>query len=260
MGRVAYADESGTHGSTKCYGIGVVSLEEERLPAFEERFAELKAKHNVAGELKWEAIRNRYSDINLVLDWLHHILASRTARLDVMVVNTALYRNWSERGSDRETAFYKTYTQLLKSTARKAGKITKVFIDDRSDAYAKQHEAMEIIGNHMLVQLASDGRLGAVTKVPSDLTPGVQVADVLTGLIVAGHSLVLNESYALNKGKRLAVDRAARMLGWDRLCYDTMPGSKLNIWHFPVEYRAKPRTREVVRARRAEQVTRQDLE
>jgi len=41
--RIAFADESGTDGSTPCYAIGVVSVAKGRLESFNRVFRELKS-------------------------------------------------------------------------------------------------------------------------------------------------------------------------------------------------------------------------
>jgi hypothetical protein len=244
MGRIAFADESGLDPKTHCYAIGVLSFDDSRLESFERAFARIRSRHSVPTELKWQKIGNGHGIINLALDWLHMILRSRTASFDAIVVNTRPYRAWSDRGADRENAFYKTYTFLLKYIGERSP-ITKVFIDDRSTPYAKQHEVVQKVANHMLSRLSARGRLSDVTRVTSRDVPGVQVADLLTGAIAAAHRLYLDPKMALNAGKRLAIERLAALLGWDDLCYDTFPNTKFNIWHFPTEYRADPRTRRV---------------
>lgn len=246
MARVAFADESGTHANPKCYAIGVVSIDEQHLQAFDTRFQRLMRQHGVQHEVHWSDVDRSHGLINLGLEWLSSILRSRTARYDAIVVNTALYRQWRERQADRELAFYKTYTYLLRHIARQLAETTRVYIDDRSDKYGKHTEVVETIGNRMLAQLESQGRLTNVTKVRSHEMPGVQVADFLTGAIAASHRLRLDPATPLNHGKRLAIGRLAQMLGWDALHYDTLPHSRFNIWHFPIEYRADPKTLRVL--------------
>jgi hypothetical protein len=68
------------------------------------------------------------------------------------------------------------------------------------------------------------------------------MADVLTGAINAAHLRYLAGESGMNPAKELTVRRLAAMLGWDDLCYDTFPHEKFNVWHFPIEYRAIPRT------------------
>jgi hypothetical protein len=259
MPRVAFADESGTDANPKCYAIGVVSVAAKHVGAFNRVFVHLKAQHGVASELRWKNVDRGHGLINLTIDWLSRILRSHTARFDAIVVNTEQYRKWSKRGADREGAFYLTYTQLLRHIAKVAADTTEVFIDDRSDSYDKQNEVVQTIGNHMLNRLESSGRLQSVTKVPSHLYPGIQVADLITGAIAASHRLHLDPDAPLNAGKRLAISRLSQVLGWDALHYDTYPHSKFNIWHFPSEYRADPATRQVKPARMLPYIVPADL-
>jgi len=242
--RIAFADESGTDGATKCYAIGVVSVAKDRLKGLEKWFCGLKAKHGVTTEVHWKKVDKGHGLINLCIDCLHQILLSETGRFDVMVVNTAQYRKWNNHGSDREAAFYQTYTFLVQHIARETRETAEVLIDDRSDSYSRRHEAMEAIGNNMLARLPGAGSL-QVRKVSSREHPGVQIADILTGAIRASHLMNLDPSCPLNAGKRLTIQRMASLLGWDGLHYDTMPHSRFNIWHFPKEYRAVPETRKI---------------
>lgn len=259
MTRVAFADESGTDGKAPCYAIGVISCDASCLQGFEGFFRDKLLSHGVLGEAKWKKVKNSHGLINFALDALDAILSSKSASFDTIVVNTSLYRNWHSPLMTKEEAFYKTYTLLLRHIAGRANLPSEIFIDDRSDSYPKRHEVMENIGNHMLAQLASAGRLTGLHKVDSRQHVGIQVADLLTGAINAAHARRINPRFPLHSGKRLALDRLAQMLGWDDLCYDTMPSDKFNIWHFPIEYRAVPRTLPIMRASKVPYVSSVDL-
>lgn len=102
MGRVAFADESGTSGKARCYAIGVVSVDSDKVGAFEAWIEGLKAKHRVSSELKWEQIRKGHGLINLAIELMHGLLWSRTAVFDAIVVDTRLYRKWKNRSEQRE--------------------------------------------------------------------------------------------------------------------------------------------------------------
>jgi hypothetical protein len=260
MGRVAFADESGTDGKTPCYAIGVVSVDENKLDGFNGLFHDLYRQHGLVGEAKWAKVNQGHGLINFALDWMHKILWSHTGLLDVIVVKAAEYQNWSRRDPDREGAFYKTYTQLLKHLVRRARETTQVFIDDRSDSYDKQHEAVEVIGNRMLAILETEGRIKSVTKARSREMPGIQVADLLTGAIQTAHRLYLDPQAQVNAGKRLAIRKMAALLGWDAMHYDTLSDSPVvNIWHFPTSYRAVPKTRRIEPMRSVPRVTPDEL-
>jgi hypothetical protein len=243
--RIAFADESGIDGNADCYAIGVVSFDRKWLDGFEAHFRSKLVSHGVQGEAKWTKVRGSHGLINFTLDGLDSILRSQSGSFDVIVVNTSLFRNWSSPLMTKEDAFYQTYTYLIRHIANRASLPSEIFIDDRTDGYAKRDEMMENIGNNMLAQLASAGRLTGVHKVDSRECVGVQVADLLTGAVNAAHARLLNRRFPLHSAKRLAIERLARMLGWDDLCYDTFPSLKFNIWQFPKEYRAFPQTRVV---------------
>src|SRR5688500_18999693 len=185
MTRVAIADESGADRKAAGYAIGVMSCDAGCLKGFEELFRDKLLSHGVLGEGKWKKVKNSHGLINFALDALDAILGSKSGSFDTIVVNTALYRNWNSPLMTREKAFYKTYTLLLRHIASRANLPSEIFIDDRSDSYPKRHEVMENIGNHMLAQLASAGRLTGVHKVDSRQHVGIQVADLLTGAVNA---------------------------------------------------------------------------
>lgn len=260
MPRIGFADESGTDPSSACYAIGVLLLDSEKVDAFNQTVAGLREVHGVPNELKWTKISTSHGEINLLLHVLEKVLKSGLASFDAMVVNKALYRNWQGGPADREKAFYQTYTFLLRHILNRVRDTAEIFIDDRSDSYGKQHEVVETIGNRMLSKLQSSGRLASVRKVDSKETPGIQVADLITGAILAGHNLHLKPGFRVHPGKELALARVAQMLGWSRLCYDTYPEPQFNVWHFPIEYRATPATVRVVPASEVPFVCAADLE
>jgi hypothetical protein len=242
MTRIAFADESNTTGKPACYAIGVVSIGVSQLASFNNRFEELAKAHGLVGEAKWQKIGKSHGQINLLLDWARLLVAHPGARFDSIVVHTGRYKKWTDRNTDREVAFYVTYAELLKHMARRGCRLTEVLIDDRQDSYAKRPETTELIVNRMLVKTADSGRLENLRKVQSRSTPGIQIADLLTGAICAGHELQLLPARRPNPGKNEAIKRLAATLGWDALHYDTMPDSKFNIWHFPYpEYRGPTR-------------------
>jgi hypothetical protein len=243
--RLGFADESGTDGNPDCYGIGVLSFPDDRRLAFDALFSHLAGAHGLISEQKWEKISTGHARMNFLLDFLYRILQSSSAAFDMIVVNKRLFRLWNEAGCDRESAFYMTYTHLLTHAAKRTGDEFRIFVDGRSDAYARQTEVIQIVGNNMLKNLADSGRLADVKKVDSKQQPAIQVADLLTGAITCAHRGALSPAWMPHRGKALCMQRMAEMLGWPDLVCDTMPDSRFNIWHFPIEYRAAPETRSI---------------
>lgn len=73
----------------------------------------------------------------------------------------------------------------------------------------------------------------------------IQFCDIITGAVNASHNLILDQKYSINNGKRELIKEFASLLGWDDLCYDTYPNNILNIWQFPIEYRAYSGSKEI---------------
>lgn len=240
MPRIAFADESGIDPKCGCYGIGVVTLDVEDRASFEQSLSTLKTAHGVGGEAKWTKIRKGHGAINFILAGLDLIIRTPSASFDAIVVKKSLYNNWQGGQAKQDTAFYQTYTWLLRHIARRAKGTTEVLIDAKSDKYPKHHEVVQTIGNRMLARLATGSTLGTVTKVDSKDCIGVQLADVLTGAVNSAH-LLATQPISIHAGKQLAIARIAQQLGWDHLAYDTYPHAKFNVWHFPQEYRGPSR-------------------
>ncbi len=241
---IAFADESGTSAGIPCYAIGALVIPSQLQDRFVQTFESLRQQHGVANELKWSGISSSHGEINFVLHWMH-LIQRVGLTFSTIVVEKRTYQNWSRPGSDREGAFYKTYTLLMKHLGRWCPGDFEVFIDQRQDRYPKHDEVVEKISNYMLAGVGSDSRINQVTKSDSKQVAGIQIADVLTGAVNASHREYLDRSFRLRRGKRLLVERLAAMVGWDALCYDTYPNARFNIWHFPPEFRKRPATRSV---------------
>jgi hypothetical protein len=238
-----FADESGTNDGLDCFSIGCILIPINLIDDFYASVAELLVKHNIPdNELKWEGIRNSYGRVNFLIDLVKLLLRDNPYVFVSMVVLKAPYRKWH---SNQEEAFYTCHTQLMTYCARELNSTLVAKIDDKSDSYNKQHEVVQLIANYNLKNVL--GEVSSVSKVNSRDELLIQLADLITGVITAGHNLFQSPQMQIHKGKRLAVEKVATCLGWNGLHYDTWPNTNFNIWHFPTEFRAQPKT-ETVRA------------
>lgn len=245
MSYIIFADESGINPDYHCYSIGALVIPTDELKNFNIQFNELIKKHGVVGEVKWKKISTSYGQINFGIDILKAIV-KLNYKYSIIVVKKPDYRKWQK---NQEEGFYTTYCLLIYDRLRfsKTGQDHLVYIDHRSDSYDKQDEVVEIITNRMLNQIRSKSKLIEVQKTNSQLYPGIQVVDIITGAINAAHNRYLNPGMQLNKGKQILIDRLSNILGWDDLCYDTYPDEEFNIWNFPWEtYRATPATKKII--------------
>lgn len=242
---VVYCDESGIVKGPPCYTIGAMAVRSNRVHDFENWFEASYREHGCVGEVKWSKVGKSYGLINFVLDFFYSSLPEADCRFHFIVVNKQQFRKW--RG-DREAAFYQTYTYLVQNVARFIDGTHRIIMDEKSDSYAHRAALVQTIGNNMLGQRRGQGALVGVTKEESGAFSGLQAIDTITGAINSAHGLFLKPKLPTNAGKRLAINRLARILDWDGLHYDTWPNLRpggprnetFNIWHFPEEFRGIP--------------------
>ena len=238
---LVYGDESGTTGSDRCYSIGLLCVPKSKVDEFNKYVLDLKTKRGIVGELKWSKIKNSAGQANICVDLLSMVLRSSCC-FHSIVVEKSIYNNWK---TDREKAFYQTYTYLLKNTAKQVKSKLIVLIDQKCDKYKKNEEVIGIVANNMLAKLGSDRTIQEVTMNDSKEHLGLQVVDVLTGAVNSGYMKFLNPKLTLSVAKEAAFIKMANMLGWDQLVYDTYPNKDFNIWHFPSENRSRPATKAI---------------
>lgn len=238
----AFADESGTSKGCPCYTIGIIAIPKHYFAAFNQKISDIYDNSGLQGEIKWEKVRKSAGQINLCIDILRFILTSPVS-FHAIAVHKQPYRKWH---SNEETAFYTTYDFLIRESSRsKNAKIT-VFADQKSSSYSKQNEVMQIATNHMLAKLPTCSKVHHVAMEDSKYHWGLQTVDILTGAVNSSYQLFFNPSAQMQLAKKIAISKMASLLGWDSLAYDTMPNNDFNIWHFPLETRAIPATKQVI--------------
>ncbi len=239
---VSFADESGISKGSPCYTIGILNVPSEYLDEFNFKIEQIYKSSGIQGEIKWEKIRKSSGQINLCLNILKFVLSS-PCTFHAIAVSKAPYQKWHR---DEEAAFYTTYNQLLNQSSKGLNANFKVYIDQKSTKYPKQDEVIQIITNHMLAKLPTSSKIELVSMQDSKLHWGLQAVDILTGAVNTGYLLYFNPKSDMQMAKKLATFRMASILGWDQLAYDTRPNNMFNIWHFPIETRAIPDTRDIV--------------
>jgi hypothetical protein len=233
-----YCDEAGIHAGSPCYGIGAFVVAEDSCPRIEQALLDIRNRYGLTEELKWSRIGDYRATRRAAFESIRMLLSSG-ASYHAIIVEKATYRRWKE---SEEKAFWVSYYQLLRHIARRHQGHCRVLADFRSDSYDKHDEVLERITNHYLRKLGPrTPHEVAVEFVDSRQHLLVQCADVLTGAIVADTARWLApQTVRPNDGKLTLIRHVARLVGWNRLCYDTYPNAKLNVWHFPEEFRARP--------------------
>ncbi len=242
MQLVAYGDESGIHsGEYDCYGIGAVLVPADAVGDLSHALLSILESHGLQRELKWTAIRSHVVTRAASLACVEEVLR-RGASFQIIVVSKRAYRLWA---GDQEVAFYKSYWQLARHMAKEAS--VDLVIDDRSDRYPRRAEVLHLVANRALAKMQAGGTVKSVRKADSRSEPLLQVADLLVGAVTCDTNRYLRSAFEVHAAKVSFIENLAKLLGWDRLCYDTMPSNgRFNIWHFPREFTGVPGTRPVV--------------
>jgi len=183
MEYVAFGDESGTTGSDRCYGIGLLCVRKDTLHIFNERVQKLKDKYGIVGELKWSKIKNSAGQANICIELLAMVLKNSCCFHSIIVVKN-IYNNWQ---TDRELAFYQTYTMLVKNVAKQIKSDVEVIIDQKIDKYKKNDEVTGIVANNMLARAGMKKLVKSVTMHDSKHHLGLQVVDILTRAVNSGY-------------------------------------------------------------------------
>jgi|WetSurMetagenome_2_1015567.scaffolds.fasta_scaffold16926_3 hypothetical protein len=236
-----FADESGTDVGHQCYTIGALKLSNQQLELLINKYDELNNKYRIIGEIKWKKIGDSAGIEKFGLEMLDFIIKNNF-EISFIVVRKNVFRKWSQ---NKETAFYMTYNYLLKHILKVEKGDCRVFIDNRNDSYKKQDEVIGIITNNMLNQANSDSNIEKVTKSDSKTYKAIQIIDLFIGAINASTNIFLNNKFSINEGKKEFITKMADYFGWDALYYDTFPNNFINIWHFPIEFRAIPKSQNI---------------
>lgn len=236
-----FGDESGIHRQrSPVYSIGCLVVESASVPSVEAGLEAILQSHGVPDELKWTKVGGHRARADAAEEGLRFLFQNKV-RYFAIVVRKDIYQKWR---TDREEAFYTTYYLLAKQMAERLGDID-LRIDERVDRYSKRGEVMRIVSNNALRRIGSPANVASVEMIDSKASRILQFADLLTGAINADTSSLLLPGAPVNDGKRELITRIAAMFGWKRLYHDTYPNSRLNLWHFPIEFRNVPGTRNV---------------
>ena len=153
-----------------------------------------------------------------------------------------------------------TYNYLIRESSKSRNAKITVFADQKSTSYPKQDVVMQIITNYMLAKLPTTSKINHVAMEDSKYHWGLQAVDIITGEVNSSYHLFFEPNAQMQLAKKIAIRKMAKVLGWDNLAYDTMPNENFNIWHFPIETRRIPATKEVIPNYSVSNISREDFE
>jgi len=178
-----YCDESGLEALKRkdahnFMAIGGVWMPEICRDEFKEAIKLIKMKYNIAGELKWHKFSPAYFD--LYAEIIDFFFKKDYLRFRVLLVESAKVDNFRFNSSDAELGFYKFYYQLLHHWIYDFNEY-HIFLDLKVNRDKGRLKLLEKVLR--LSNLSS--KVEHVQGLPSDQSLGIQLADILTGLVAA---------------------------------------------------------------------------
>jgi hypothetical protein len=178
-----YADESGLEAlknkaaHTYC-AIGGIWIPAENRNELKAGLKAIKLKYNIKGELKWKKMSPSFYD--LYKDVIDYFFSTPFIRFRVILVEANLVDNVRFNNTDAELGFYKFYYQLLHHWIYDFNSYD-IFLDHKINRKkGRFHDLEKVLDN---ANLTSD--IKKVQALPSHEQLGIQLADVLTGLVAS---------------------------------------------------------------------------
>ena len=198
-----YCDESGLEALTrkdahKFTAIGGIWMPAEFRSNFKTDINAIKGKHNVKGELKWQKVSPAY--LNLYADIINYFFDKPELRFRVIIIESKTVDNIRFNEKDAELGFYKFYYQLLHHWIFDFNKYN-IFIDYK----VNRNKGRINVLKHVLDFSNLTSEIVQVQALPSDESLGIQLADILTGLVVSKFN---NEFSSKAKGKLIEIAEA----------------------------------------------------
>jgi len=178
-----YCDESGLEALTRKEAhryttIGGIWMPADFRGTFKESVNQIKQQHNIHGELKWNKVSPAFSEV--YTDLLNYFFNTGELRFRVILIESRTIDNYRFNDKDAELGFYKFYYQLLHHWIFDFNKYD-IFLDYKMNRNKGRLNVLKKVLRAS--NLTSD--VNQVQALPSDQSVGIQLADVLTGLVAA---------------------------------------------------------------------------
>lgn len=178
-----YCDESGLEALTRkdahqYTAIGGIWMPADLRDQFKADMNAIKERSHVKGELKWNKVSPAFVDVyKAVIDYF---FAQPALRFRVILIESKTVDHIRFNGKDAELGFYKFYYQLLHHWLLDFNNYD-VFLDFKVNRNkGRLNELQHVLSNANLTS-----NISRVQALPSHQSLGIQLADILTGLVAA---------------------------------------------------------------------------
>lgn len=189
-----YCDESGWEALTNkeahlFTAIGSIWIPTEFRSTLKQGINGIKAKYGIRGELKWQKCSSAY--FALYKEIIDFFFQSQFIRFRVILIESGKVDNYKFNNQDAELGFYKFYYQLLHHWIFDFNNYN-IYLDFKVNRNkGRLNELRRILD---LSNLTSD--ITQVQGLPSEQSVGIQLADILTGLVASKFNAELSSSSA----------------------------------------------------------------
>lgn len=207
-----YCDEShpdllgSKHSSSQFLTIGGLWLAKQDRVRFKQAIHDLRNKHKIGGEFKWQKISpSRQAFYNELIDWFfeqNDNLRFKCIAVEHQKVNLLKYH-----GSDQELGFYKFYYQMLHHWVLDWNEYA-VFCDFKSN---REPNRLRVLQKCLEASNLSS-HISSVQSIRSKESVLVQLVDVLTGAVAAKLNSALNPKGAKQYIVKKIEDRLKRSI------------------------------------------------
>lgn len=178
-----YCDESGLEALTnkaahKYTAIGGIWLPAEYRDDLKERMKVIKEENGVYGELKWNKLSPAFYQLyKAVIDYFFSV---DYLRFRVILIESDKVDNIKFHNNDNELSFYKFYYQLLHHWIFDFNSYAITLDLKINRNKGRLEELRKVLDNANLTS-----EISRVQGLPSEQSAGIQLADILTGLVAA---------------------------------------------------------------------------
>lgn len=178
-----YCDESGLEAITnkdahKWAGIGSIWMPQGNRIKFKSDISIIKAKHGITGELKWSKVSPAHFE--LYKEIIEYFFNNREIGFRIILIEASKLDNVMFHNSDNELCFYKFYYQLLLHWLFDNLSYS-IYVDYKVNRDKGRLQNMK----SFLLKKKPLSNINVLQSLKSDESLGIQLADILTGLVVS---------------------------------------------------------------------------
>lgn len=189
-----YCDESGLEALSRkeehlYSAIGGIWLPEDNRADLKNGLKAVKEKHGIHGELKWQKLSPSYFE--LYRDIIDYFFQTEFIRFRVILIESSKVDHIRFNNTDPELGFYKFYYQLLHHWIFDFNDYN-IFVDLKVN---RDKNRLKELRNVLDLSNLTSG-ISQVQGLPSEQSLGIQLADILTGLVASKFNREIKEGSA----------------------------------------------------------------